>query len=78
MAGLGFVAGLADDAFGLAAGNERAGVSEVFSLSQNRVQRERIGMFGHGERFAGESGFVGVKIADLNESQVGRNAVARS
>ena len=51
---LGLIADGPHDALGLAAGDERAGVGEVFSLGENRVQRERVGVLGYGKRLASQ------------------------
>ena len=75
-AGLGLVAGGPHDALGLAAGDERAGEGEVLAVGENRVQRERVGVLGHRQRFAGERGFVDVQVAHVEEPQVGGHAVA--
>ena len=65
-----------DDAFGHAARDERAGISQILPFGENRVERERVGVLGHRERLAGEGGFIHLQIADVEQPEVGGHAVA--
>ena len=70
------IANAPHDGFGLPAADERARVGEIFPFRENRIVRQRVGMLGHGERLAGEGGFIHLQIANVEQPQVGGHAVA--
>ena len=73
---LGLVADDADDALGLSVSDEGSSEAKVFAVGENSLQRQNVRLLRHGERFAGERGFVHLEVADVEQPKVGGHAVA--